>query len=216
MFAGYFGFSFLRFRERLLELLSLLKVQSLTDQLTGLKNRRALQEDIEVVFHRLESHGRAFSLLLIDIDHFKKVNDLRGHAVGDAILKLFAQEIRSHFRDMDIVEAGADNVYRFGGEEFVVILPGADVDGADIPAETLRKQIDEKQFYADPMEAPIPAGGVTISIGNAGAEAGSGSGEVYSAADEALYRAKDLGRNRIERADGLSLTQPGPELIPTA
>ncbi|MEQ8332128.1 GGDEF domain-containing protein [Nisaea sp.] len=200
-FAGYFGLSFLRFRARLFELLALLKDQTRTDQLTGLKNRRALQDDIESGFRLLESDGTGFSLLLIDVDHFKKVNDRYGHGAGDAILKLLASEIRHDVRAMDPVYAGAGTVYRFGGEEFAVILPNTDLEGASVAAERLRRRIHAKQFQADPLESPIPGGGVTISIGVAGAEPGSGWSEVYSAADQALYRAKDLGRNRVERAD---------------
>ncbi|WP_193173720.1 GGDEF domain-containing protein [Nisaea nitritireducens] len=213
IFAGYFGLSFLRFRERLFELLSQLKDQTRTDQLTGLKNRRALQDDIENGFQLLESEGTAFSLLLIDVDHFKRVNDIHGHAAGDEILKTLAREIRHDVRDMADADAGAGTVYRFGGEEFVVILPGTSVDGASIVAERLRSRIDAKQFDAIPQETLIPVGGVTISVGIAGAEAGSGWSEVYSAADLALYRAKDLGRNRVERADRPTPFPASPELV---
>lgn len=213
LFAGYFGLSFLRFRERLFELLSLLKDQTRTDQLTGLKNRRALQDDIENGFRLLESEGTAFSLLLIDVDHFKRVNDLHGHAAGDAILKALAYEIRHDVREMEPADAGMGTVYRFGGEEFAVILPGIDVDGASIAAERLRRRIDGNQFEADPLKKPISAGGVTISIGIAGAEVGTGWSEVYSTADQALYRAKDLGRNRVERADQPTPFPAGPALV---
>lgn len=199
IFSGYFGLSFLRFRARLFELLSLLKDQTRTDQLTGLKNRRALQDDIELGFRRLERDGTGFSLLLIDVDHFKKVNDRYGHAVGDAILTLLAREIHHDVGNMDLVDGGT--VYRFGGEEFAVILPSTDVDGASVAAERLRRLIDATHFDVDPLETPISAGGVTISVGITGAEAGAGWSEMYSAADQALYRAKDLGRNRVERAD---------------
>lgn len=211
-FAGYFGFSFLRFRERLFELLSQLKDQTRTDQLTGLKNRRALQDDIENGFQQLESEGTAFSLLLIDVDHFKRVNDIHGHAAGDEILKALAREIRHDVRDLDMADAGAATVYRFGGEEFAVIMPGTAPDGASIAAERLRSRIDAKQFDASPQETLTPVGGVTISIGVAGAEAGSDWSEVYSAADLALYRAKDLGRNRVERADCPTSFPASPEL----
>ena len=172
----------LLFRARLFEVLALLKDQTRTDQLTGLKNRRALQDDIESGFRLLESDGTGFSLLLIDVDHFKKVNDRYGHGAGDAILKLLASEIRHDVRAMDPVYAGASNVYRFGGEEFAVILPSMDLDGASVAAERLRRRIHAKQFQADPLAAPI------------------------------LYRAKDLGRNRVERADRLAPDVEGSNL----
>ena len=140
------------------------------------------------------------------------MNDRYGHGAGDAILKLLASEIRHDVRAMDPVYAGASNVYRFGGEEFAVILPSMDLDGASVAAERLRRRIHAKQFQADPLAAPIPGGGVTISVGVAGAETGSGWSEVYSAADQALYRAKDLGRNRVERADRLAPDVEGSNL----
>lgn len=221
VFAGYFGLSFLRFRARLFELLSLLKDQTRTDQLTGLKNRRALQNDIAYGFERLDRGGSGFSLLLIDVDHFKKVNDHYGHAAGDTILKTLAVEICHGVQDMDVANVDAANadvgeevgtVYRFGGEEFAVILPGMDVDAACGVAERLRARISAKRFEASLLKMLIPTGDVTISVGIAGAEIGAGWIEVYSAADQALYRAKDLGRNRVERADRLSPLPASPEL----
>jgi diguanylate cyclase (GGDEF)-like protein len=216
-FAGYFGLSFLRFRARLFGLLSLLKDQTRTDQLTGLHNRRALQNDIADCFERLERGGMGFSLLLLDVDHFKRVNDFYGHAAGDAILKTLAGEIGQDVREMGPANVdagvGTGTVYRFGGEEFAVILPGMDIDAASRVAERLRARISAKRFEATPLKMLIPAGGVTISIGIAGAESGAGWIEVYSAADQALYRAKDLGRNRVERADRPSPLTAGPGLV---
>lgn len=201
LFAGYFGMSFLSFRGRLFELLSRLKGQTRTDQMTGLKNRRALHDDLEEDFRRLQQDGTLFSLLLIDIDHFKTVNDRYGHAAGDALLKALAGDLRAGLRHLDRFGAGEDRVYRFGGEEFAVILPGADMEGAARAAERLRRHIEQARFDADTKAGPLPEGGITISAGIATAERGMHWSELYTAADLALYRAKHLGRNRIERAD---------------
>ncbi|WP_193183814.1 GGDEF domain-containing protein [Nisaea sediminum] len=216
LFAGYFGMSFLSFRGRLFELLSRLKGQTRTDQMTGLKNRRALHDDLEEDFRRLQRNGTLFSLLLIDVDHFKKVNDRYGHAAGDALLKALAADLRAGIRNLDRFGAGEDRVYRFGGEEFAVIVPNADMDAAAKVADRLRRRIESTRFDADPDAGPLPGAGMTISAGIATATRGMHWSELYNAADLALYRAKNLGRNRVERADRAAPGVVAPDAVASA
>lgn len=156
-----------------------------TDTLTGLFNRRAFTERFE---HAREKSGMPTSLLLLDVDHFKRVNDTRGHDVGDIVLKRVAQLLRSMGRKRDIVG-------RWGGEEFVVGLPGSPESGARIVAERLRRAIAEKPVettHGDPIA-------VTASIGVATMLHGLESlDELIQRADKALYSAKERGRNRVE------------------
>jgi len=202
LFSGYFGMSFLKFRSRLFELLSRLKGQTRTDQMTGLKNRRALHDDLAGDFLRLRRDGTLFSLLLIDVDHFKTVNDHYGHAAGDALLKALAADLRAGVRVLDrFDDEDRGRVYRFGGEEFAVILPNADIEIASRVAARLRRRIEATRFGTEPVEGPVPDGGMTISAGVATVASGMHWSDLYNAADLALYRAKSLGRNRVERAD---------------
>jgi diguanylate cyclase (GGDEF)-like protein len=157
------------------------------DALTGLFNRRELDARAEQAVALAHRHLRPLSCLLLDIDHFKQVNDTYGHAAGDAVLRDTAQRIRNACRISDIVA-------RYGGEEFVVLMPETDGDAAVTAADKLRALL---------AEAPVEAGATSISIrasiGAAAWHAGMRSpSNLYAAADEALYRAKELGRDRTE------------------
>ncbi|MBM4395781.1 MAG: diguanylate cyclase [Deltaproteobacteria bacterium] len=167
-----------------------LKDLSLVDELTRLNNVRALRTGMKDDYERCVRLGRPVSLLMADVDHFKRVNDEHGHAAGDAVLKRVADVLRTTIR-------GADVVARYGGEEFVVLAPGSAEAGATVLAERLRGAVE-----AASAPNPGPAGGtlaVTISIGVAGAAPDEAPplDEVLRRADEAMYQAKKAGRNRV-------------------
>jgi two-component system cell cycle response regulator len=155
-----------------------------TDGLTGLLNHRLFQEKLTGEFKRLNRLSGPLSLLLADIDHFKKVNDTYGHPVGDLVLKGVSGVIRETIRDIDIPA-------RYGGEEFAVILPGTDAVGAQKIAERLRRAVMAKTFTADGKTLKV-----TVSIGIATSPEDAESKEgLIEKADQALYHAKHGGRN---------------------
>lgn len=156
-----------------------------TDGLTGLFNHRSFQEKLSDELRRLKRVSEPISLLLADIDFFKKVNDTYGHPVGDLVLKGVARVIREEIRDMDIPA-------RYGGEEFAVILPATDGAGARNIAERLRKEVMAKSFPADNKTIKV-----TMSIGIATSPPDAkGKEELIEKADQALYHAKRNGRNQ--------------------
>ncbi len=158
-----------------------------TDALTGLLNRRAFLESVDRERARSDRHILPFSLLLLDIDHFKKVNDTRGHAAGDAVLKGVAQVLLKVARRSDVVA-------RWGGEEFVIALPQTGEAGARIAAERVRRAIAASSHPA-PEGDPLV---VTASIGVASSESPWKAEGLIGAADAAMYAAKARGRNRVE------------------
>lgn len=164
------------------------EVQNLafTDALTGLYNRRGLFEIGHIEFTRTRRLERPFSIIMIDIDHFKKINDRYGHPVGDQVLQFMASELGSTVRGTDIVG-------RYGGEEFAILLSGSDGKGAMEMAERLRVAIEKMPFYVEENEIRI-----TISLGIAEHNANNPSLETLVArADQALYVAKHKGRNQV-------------------
>ncbi len=166
-----------------------LRLIATVDMLTGLYTRRHILETGELEEKRWRRHGGRLSLVLADIDHFKLVNDTYGHAVGDEVLKGFAEICRGAFRQTDFIG-------RFGGEEFLVVLPGTGLDDACAIAERLRFQTENGK-----VSVPSAKIKITVSIGVSEMSGGDASLEqAISRADEALYRAKARGRNRIERA----------------
>jgi two-component system cell cycle response regulator len=171
-------------RERLDQSLEL----AVTDQLTGLYNRRFLTAQLGPLVQRAQCGGDTVSVMLVDLDHFKRVNDTFGHDVGDQVLREFAARLASNTRPSDFA-------CRMGGEEFVVIMPNTTGDVGCLAAERLRRQI-----CAAPFSVPsIPQGlDITVSIGVAACEAGDDSAEaLMKRADEGLYEAKRAGRNRV-------------------
>lgn len=174
-----------------------LQAAARTDAKTGLLNASTWQREADAEIARALRAGQSLALLLADVDHFKRVNDTFGHLAGDEVLRGLATELRQQVRESDVVG-------RFGGEEFVVLLPRSDVDEACKIAERLRYRVSVMGMYAD-----CAAMNVTISIGVAvlGVH-GRDLFELLAAADLALYRAKDAGRDQVcvHSPDG----QPGP------
>jgi len=161
---------------------------AITDQLTGLYNRRYLSHHLNNLVEAGKKTSKPVTLVFVDIDHFKLVNDKYGHEVGDKVLKEFASRIAANVR-------GVDLACRYGGEEFVVAMPDTDIVSASTIAERLRQSIE-----TTPVElghAPHQLN-ITISVGVAMAEGADDSGEaLLDRADQALYRAKRSGRNRV-------------------
>lgn len=159
---------------------------STTDPLTGLRNRRSLLERAEQEIARAARHGTPLSLLVLDMDRFKAINDRYGHAEGDRVLVRLADCLRAELRASDV--AG-----RLGGEEFAVVLPEAAASGALEVAERIRRCVETCCFGEHPPAA-------TVSIGAATWSAGETVEALLRRADEALYAAKAAGRNRVVAA----------------
>lgn len=157
-----------------------------TDELTGLYNRRHFLRRAEAELNRLRT-GHQSGLALIDLDHFKRINDLHGHATGDRVLQTFASVARACLRDDDILA-------RYGGEEFVLLLPHTDAEQFSACCERLR----EAFANAQPLDVKLQPGHLSLSVGLTLLRAGDDLDDALQRADEALYRAKGNGRNRCE------------------
>lgn len=160
-----------------------------TDSLTGLPNRRAFDDALLRDLSRAERSKTTLSLLLLDVDHFKAVNDLHGHTMGDRVLAAVAGVLRSGLRLGDLPA-------RYGGEELVAILPGADIEGARIVAERVRAAIEKLVIEGPNGPIRVTASFGVASVGADGA-GGHGSLDLLGRADGAMYRAKSAGRNRV-------------------
>jgi diguanylate cyclase (GGDEF)-like protein len=160
---------------------------STTDGLTGLTNVRAFRESLKREHSRSARHRLRYSIVMMDIDHFKKINDVYGHPVGDAVLRELAVIIRESFRTTDLPA-------RYGGEEFIILLPETSKRDAQVVADRLRQSVERKVFAA-----PSPSLHATISLGitDFDPESPLTEKEVIAIADEALYTSKREGRNRI-------------------
>jgi len=158
------------------------------DPLTGLDNRRVFNRAMDTEIDRVKRYGEAFSVLVVDVDHFKKVNDTYGHPAGDKVLKELAERMQTALRDVD-------QVARLGGEEFGAILPCTAGTGARVAAERLRASIEGKPFFVDGIDLPVTVsvGGVTLTKETTLTD----GEEIFSAADKALYEAKRKGRNQV-------------------
>jgi two-component system cell cycle response regulator len=178
-----------RFQERLRSSYEISLSMALTDSLTGLYNRRYLEVHLEKLLQKNMESKKSLAVLLVDIDHFKQVNDKYGHNVGDEVLKIFGQRLIGNLRSFDLVA-------RLGGEEFAVILPDVSEQRAWMVAERLRNSIAETPFPVTHAESPIK---VTTSIGAAliGHETLHSKHEVLERADKCLYEAKKSGRNAV-------------------
>lgn len=166
----------------------ILKNLAIRDGLTGLFNHRYFQESLNSEITRAKRHGHVFSLIMMDVDHFKQYNDTNGHPGGDKVLRTMGELLQKCTRTPDVVA-------RYGGEEFVAILPETDIEGARCVAEKIRHTVENYQFEGAKTQ---PSGKVTVSIGvSSYAEGGSRALTVIDKADKALYLAKAEGRNRV-------------------
>ena len=166
---------------------------SVTDELTGLANRRRLMAEFDRELRRSDRTGHPFSVLMLDVDRFKKFNDAWGHPAGDAVLKRLADTLGDCVRDVDTVA-------RYGGEEFTVLLPETPAAEAARVAERIRATTEKDRFAP---EAATTVVNVTVSIGYAVfPESGKTAEGLIEAADQALYKSKQSGRNRVTAAEG--------------
>lgn len=169
-----------------------------TDMLTGLPNRRGLDEFCRVAQIEAMEKGEALSVLMLDVDHFKKFNDNFGHGVGDQVLKLLGQVLHDKVRDGDLPA-------RYGGEELMAVLPGADLCAAAVVAERIRRSIAECQITRRSTGERLPT--ITVSIGVAQFQPGESMNDLIERCDRALYRAKQSGRNRVTTEAELEKTE---------
>ncbi len=165
------------------------QLMSITDPLTGLLNRRYLEERLSDELNRSLRYNYAMSCLMIDIDDFKNYNDRNGHQAGDVALKITAHALKSTLRSADVA-------CRYGGEEFCILLPQTSLSEAGVIAERMRQQVADKEY---PYGKSQPLGNVSVSIGvSTFARQIDTAEKVIAAADRALYAAKTQGKNRIE------------------
>lgn len=173
----------LEIREKEKVYLNKLENLSVTDQLTGLNNRRYFDDHFEVERAKVKRYGNALCLIMIDIDHFKPVNDKFGHQVGDLVLKEFSLVLRKSIRSSDILS-------RWGGEEFIILLPGTTMSNSLLIAEKIRKAIAGRQF------AKIGKLSASFGVSEVNTKTASNREAIHHA-DEALYQAKRNGRNQV-------------------
>jgi len=167
--------------------MEILQKEAQTDPLTGLLNRLTLENKFFDMLQRIRTGEKGFCLPMLDIDFFKKINDTHGHLFGDAILKELATRFKKFFRKNDFI-------FRYGGEEFVAILPNITVEEALYSAHKLRKSISHNTFKIEDKEISL-----TISIGlSMSQESDTSIKNIIARADNALYAAKHGGRNRVE------------------
>jgi diguanylate cyclase (GGDEF)-like protein len=178
-------------QERLLAMQDNLRMMATHDSLTGLWNRGAVMDALARELNRAERENRWVCILLADIDHFKQINDRYGHLCGDAALRQVAAILQNSVRQYDTVG-------RYGGEEFLIVTPGCPLDSVANYAERLRNEIERLSCHTP--EGVIP---VTISIGAAATLHSVAPNRLLKAADDALYAAKNAGRNRVVCAGAL-------------
>jgi two-component system cell cycle response regulator len=176
-----------RFNDRLRENLNHTMELAVIDGLTGLNNRRYLDNHLKILFNRAAARGRPLSVCITDIDRFKQVNDTHGHDAGDEVLREFATRLRSTVR-------GADLACRYGGEEFVVVMPDTSVDLAASVAERLRSIIEDRPFVLRSGRELHITASLGIATNTVAVETPE---QLLRQADRALYEAKNTGRNRV-------------------
>ncbi|MBM4428661.1 MAG: GGDEF domain-containing protein, partial [Chloroflexi bacterium] len=162
------------------------QLASRTDSLTGIFNRRYFFELLDYEFSVTTRYGRPLSIVMFDIDHFKQINDMYGHLVGDKVLQLVAKTTRSKLREADVIA-------RYGGDEFVILLPNSQSQEAYVVLERICKSILSSKLTAKKKKIPI-----SISVGIASYHSGmKNTSHLMQQADQALYSAKQAGRGRI-------------------
>jgi len=178
----------LSLQERLIGMRDELAVQATHDALTGLWNRRASMETLARELSRANREKKNVGLILADLDHFKQINDTYGHLAGDQVLQTVAQRLKGALRTYDTVG-------RYGGEEFLMIFPGCDEEALLRRAEHLRESVDREAVRTPEAEIVV-----SVSLGATVAHGAVPQDQILKSADEALYRAKRSGRNRVELA----------------
>jgi diguanylate cyclase (GGDEF)-like protein len=173
-------------RTKLNKSISIIKEMSIRDELTGAYNRRHLVEQLESERQRVSRGGPRFAIGMLDIDHFKSVNDIHGHLTGDEVLRTVSNVIRNSLRNVDLYG-------RFGGEEFLLVMIQTDIKGAMLCAERVRGAIEKWRFPDMGHDFRI-----TVSIGLTEYQGSEKIDATIARADKALYQAKDRGRNRVE------------------
>ena len=184
------GRRIIELQEALISAREAMRTQATRDGLTGLWNRRAILETLEREISRVKREGKPLGVMLVDLDHFKLVNDTHGHLAGDEVLRETAKRMLAAVRPYDAIG-------RYGGEEFLIVMPGCDEAGLSSAAERLRSCIGDRA-----MESPEGRVSVTVSVGVAALKdpQNAEAGALLRAADAALYEAKARGRNRVEMA----------------
>lgn len=167
---------------------------AMNDALTRVRNRRAMQSMLDFEMRRVQTEVKDFSIILLDVDHFKQVNDTHGHDVGDLVLQWMAQMLQSLLRVQDVVA-------RWGGEEFLVLLPDTSLDEAMQTADRLRLKIEKTPVESSPVHLQI-----TFSAGVANSSPNRNVDQICKVADQALYAAKQT-RNRVVSQDGIPATE---------
>lgn len=173
---------------RLKDSLAEVKREATTDALTCLCNRKAFEARLRRLLTAARTDGGAVSVLLIDVDHFKRINDTYGHHTGDLVLRLIGRLLCDNVK-------GRDTAARYGGEEFAIILAGANLQAGAIVAEQIRAALDGKRLVNKTSGQGVV--GVTVSVGVAQFRPGETASSLIGRADAALYRAKHVGRNRV-------------------
>jgi two-component system cell cycle response regulator len=176
-----------RYSERLRDNVQMSIEMAITDELTGLHNRRYMESHIGALVEQASARGKPLAVAMLDIDFFKSVNDTYGHDAGDDVLREFANRIRKSIRGIDLA-------CRYGGEEFVLLMPETDLAVATAVSERLRRRIASDPFRVQHGARQVE---VTISIGIAAFCGGDNAATLIKRADQALYRAKRDGRNRV-------------------
>ena len=189
----------LRSGMRIVELEEKLRRQATLDALTGLLNRGAIMERLEIEMERAGREGESLCVAMVDLDHFKQVNDTCGHSAGDTVLREAAKRMSSVLRPYDVIG-------RYGGEEFIIVFVRCEEDTASAIAERIREAISN-----EPVNTGSQGISITASIGVSQVVPSTNADTAIREADDALFRAKQLGRNRVERAGRMpeGATEPG-------
>ena len=174
--------------EHLRDQLNQIRAEILTDALTGITNRKGFMQRIEQSMSQIPHELAGFTVMMVDIDKFKEINDTYGHLIGDKVIRFIASTLKEQVK-------GKDAVARFGGDEYVVMLLDSELQGAEIVAENIRLIVEKTRIKRNETGAPI--GRVTVSIGIAQYQPGESVIQLLNRADAALYQSKNKGRNQI-------------------